>query len=122
MARALFQGEEDCRHGGRRAVRGLPGGHPEYVCLSGEMLVESRERKSEAELALWMTNVPVEACASCHWKMIFQDRFCHLAPVFTWVFLLSCRWVQQIALCHLLQPITAMSSGAVCLLQDFLML
>lgn len=36
-----------------------------------------------------MTNVPVEACASCHWKMTFQDRFCRLTPVLGGVFAFS---------------------------------
>lgn len=85
-------------------------------------------RRSEAEVALRMMKVPVEACVSCHWKMAFQDRLCHLVPVFSQavfhrvLFSLPHRWVQQTALSHLPQPITAMSSGAVCLLLDFLML
>lgn len=65
---------------------------------------------------LGLSNVPMEACASCHWEVMFQDRFCPLALVFTCVVLfLSHRWVQPTAQSHLPPALAAVSSGAVCL-------
>jgi len=85
-------------------------------------------RRSEAEVALWVMKVPVEACVSCHRKMPFQNRLCRLVSVFSqavvhrMLFSLPHRWVQQTVLSHLPQSIIATSSGAVCLPLGFLML
>ena len=77
-------------------------------------------RRSKAEVVLWVTKGPVEAW---HFRTDFDTwylsflRWCSTELYFSFPH----RWVQQTAPFHLPQPITAMSSGAVCLLLDFLM-